>query len=97
MTGSYCKSGVSGFSLRGVYKAPIGTTSREASFEFFSANQGLEGQDSSTIRELGKVFQLSLIPSRSSTSLHESLRASYSICTAQALSRIHACVDRAGA
>lgn len=38
VTGSYCKSGVSGFSLRGVYKAPIGTTSREASLEFFSAN-----------------------------------------------------------
>lgn len=32
-----------------------------------------------TMRELGKVFQLSLIPSRSSTSLHWSFSASKSM------------------
>jgi len=32
MTGSNCSRGLSGFSLRGVYKAPIGTTKREASW-----------------------------------------------------------------
>lgn len=32
ITGSNCKIGVSGFSFRGVYKAPMGTTRREASY-----------------------------------------------------------------
>jgi hypothetical protein len=32
VTGSYCRRGVSGFSFKGVYRAPIGTTSREASY-----------------------------------------------------------------
>lgn len=33
ITGSNCKTGVSGISFRGVYKAPIGTTKREASYK----------------------------------------------------------------
>lgn len=33
VTGSNCSNGDSGFSLRGVYRAPIGTTRREASCE----------------------------------------------------------------
>ena len=32
VTGSYRSSGVSGFSFKGVYRAPMGTTSREASW-----------------------------------------------------------------
>ena len=32
ITGSNCSSGVSGFSFSGVYSAPMGTTSREASW-----------------------------------------------------------------
>lgn len=31
VTGSYCRRGVSGFSFKGVYNAPMGTTSLEAS------------------------------------------------------------------
>lgn len=33
ITGSNCNNGLSGFSLRGVYRAPMGTTRREASYD----------------------------------------------------------------
>jgi len=33
ITGSNCRTGVSGISFRGVYRAPIGTTKREASYK----------------------------------------------------------------
>lgn len=39
-TGSYRRTGVSGFSFKGVYKAPIGTTSREASLGGISKVRG---------------------------------------------------------
>ena len=36
VTGSYCNKGVSGFSFKGVYRAPMGTTRREASLKDIS-------------------------------------------------------------
>ena len=38
VTGSNCSNGDSGFSLRGVYRAPMGTTRREASCEVGQAS-----------------------------------------------------------
>jgi hypothetical protein len=77
-TGSYCSNGVSVFSFKGVYRAPMGTTRREASC---SSGQRLVIRTllaGRTMRELGNVFQLRRIPSRSSTSLHWSFNASKS-------------------
>lgn len=39
VTGSYRSNGVSGFSFKGVYRAPMGTTSREASLTDVSSSQ----------------------------------------------------------
>ncbi len=61
---------MSGFSFRGVYNAPIGTTSREASCADFSIFMAIRGMGEYTIRELGKTFQLRRRPSLSSTSDH---------------------------
>lgn len=42
--GSNCNSGVSGFSFNGVYRAPIGTTRREASCDKFSISELSKGK-----------------------------------------------------
>lgn len=90
-TGSYCSNGVSGFSLRGVYRAPMGTAKCQnlAKQDGLRTHQrvstlpintlerlGAMTRGRHTMRELGKVFQLSLTPSWSSMSLHCSFNAS---------------------
>ena len=73
--GSYCSKGAS-VSFKGVYSAPMGTTSRDASYIEMSIWATRGRGEVHTMRELGKVFQLRRTPSRSSISPHDSFMAS---------------------
>lgn len=67
---------MSGFSLNGVYRAPIGTTNREASYSWCKSNGVMIMLNLLTMRELGNTFQLRRTPSLSSISPHCSFNAS---------------------